>query len=158
MNEEQLLDLLSANHRPLLRYLYGTVRDHHLAEELTQETMLRAWRYRDSLVDDEAPTRAWLYRVAHNVAIDHLRRRRVLVVDPSTTEVSTVDPLDGLASRLDLRAALARLSTEQRSVLVEVYYRGATTMEAARALRIPHGTAKSRLFCGLRRLRSTLAA
>lgn len=157
MNREQLLDLLAANHRPLLRYLWGIVRDRHVAEELTQETMLRAWRYRDSLADDGALARGWLYRVAHNVAIDELRRR-VPVVELASEHVSAVDPLDGLASRLDLRAALTRLSEEQRSVLIEVYFRGATTMEAAQALHIPHNTAKSRLFYGLRRLRSALAA
>lgn len=157
MNRERLLDLLAANHRPLLRYLYGIVRDRHVAEELTQETMLRAWRYRDSLADNEALARGWLYRVAHNAAIDELRRR-VPAVDLSAAQLSDVDPLDGLASRLDLRAALAGLSEAQRSVLFEVYYRGATTMEAAQTLRIPHNTVKSRLFYGLRRLRTALAA
>jgi RNA polymerase sigma-70 factor (ECF subfamily) len=158
MNRERLLRLLADNHRPLKNYLRGIVGEPHNAEELAQETMLRAWCHRDRLEDDEQLARGWLYRVAHNIAIDELRRKRVQTVELTADPPATTDAMERLLNRLDLAAALALLSEEQRSVLIEVFFHGATATEAADTLQIPYGTAKSRLFHGLRRLRTSLAA
>jgi RNA polymerase sigma-70 factor (ECF subfamily) len=147
---------------PLLRYVWRLTGDRHRGEDIVQETLLRAWLHADRLADDEAMVRSWLFRVAHNVAVDDLRHRRSRPAEVEDTEPagphSYADPSDGLLTRLAVHQALATLAPEHRSVLVEVFYRGLSTAEAARLLHIPHGTAKSRLFYGLRKLRATLTA
>jgi RNA polymerase sigma-70 factor (ECF subfamily) len=146
---------------PLLRYVWRLTGDRHRGEDIVQETLLRAWLHADRLADNEAMVRSWLFRVAHNVAVDDLRQRRSrpaeVDVEPAGPQ-AYADPSDGLLTRLAVDQALATLAPEQRSVLVEVLYRGLSTAEAAQRLRIPHGTAKSRLFYGLRKLRATLTA
>lgn len=157
-----LADRLYASERAsLLRYLSGVVGDVHHGEELVQEVMLRAFLHADRLRDNQDEVRAWLFRVARNIAIDELRRRRARPVpapldDPDHTAGTGPDPTERLLTHITLRQALARLTEEHRSVLVEVFFRGATTAEAAQALHIPHGTVKSRLYYGLRRLRACL--
>jgi RNA polymerase sigma-70 factor (ECF subfamily) len=144
---------------PLLRYVSRLTGDRQRAEDIVQETLLRAWLHAGQLRDDEAAVRAWLFRVAHNVTVDELRYRRARPADvvPEPPEgVPEADHSDRLVARLAMGQALARLAPEHRSVLVEVFYGGHSTAEAAQRLRIPHGTAKSRLFYGLRKLRATL--
>src|SRR5262249_59268768 len=68
------------------------------------------------------------------------------------------DVSERVLTRVDLDRALQRLSPEHRGVLVAIFYLNRTTTEAADILRIPHGTAKSRLYYGLRHLRASLAA
>lgn len=151
--------LYSRHAGALLRYACRLTGDRHRGEDIVQETLLRAWLHAEQLRDDEAAVRAWLFRVAHNIAVDELRYLRARPAD------TVPEPPDGtphgdhsedLVNRLTLGQALGRLAPEHRSVLVEVYYRGHSTAEAAQRLRIPHGTVKSRLFYGLRKLRATM--
>jgi RNA polymerase sigma-70 factor (ECF subfamily) len=165
---EELATELYAQYAGSLRtYAQRLTGDRQRGEDVAQETLLKAWLYADRLVDSEAGRRAWLFRVAHNMAIDDVRHRRsrpaeVLTEAPaegpawSTVKAAEPDGTDDLLSTLEMTRALAGLSEEHRSVLVEIFYRGSTTREAARALRIPHGTAKSRLHYGLRHLRARL--
>ena len=154
-------ETLYAEHAgPLLRYASHLTGDRQRAEDIVQETLLRAWLHAEQLRDDRAAVRAWLYRVAHNVAVDELRYRQARpadVVPEPPDGTPEADHSDGLVTRLTIGEALAGLTPEHRSVLVEVFYGGRSTAEAAQRLRIPHGTAKSRLFYGLRKLRATLA-
>ena len=89
------------------------------------------------------------------IVIDEVRHRRArpqeVYVDIPITGVG--DGTDRLLSRMEMMKQLRRLSPEHRTILVEVFYRGSTTKEAADELKIPHGTAKSRLHYGLRHLR-----
>jgi RNA polymerase sigma-70 factor (ECF subfamily) len=154
-------ELLYTEHAgPLLRYVCRlTGGDRQRAEDIVQETLLRAWLYSEHLRDDKAAVRSWLFRVAHNVTVDELRYRQARPADvvPELPDgVPQADHSDRLVTRLAVGAALAGLTPEHRSVLVEVFYGGHSTAEAAQRLRIPHGTAKSRLFYGLRKLRDTL--
>jgi RNA polymerase sigma-70 factor (ECF subfamily) len=143
----------------LLRYVSRLTGDVHRAEDIVQETLLRAWLRAGTLRDDPVAVRSWLFRVAHNVAIDELRYRRARPVDvvPEIPDCGQVaDPSDGLVNRITMNQALTALPPEHRSVLVEIFYGGRSTAEAAQRLHIPHGTAKSRLFYGLRKLRDDL--
>jgi len=155
------LEMLYAAHAgPLLRYASKLTGDRHHGEDIVQETLLRAWLHAERLRDDDAAVRSWLFRVAHNVAVDELRSRqarpaKVVPEPPDRTPES--DHSDRLVNRIALTQALADLAPEHRSVLVLVFYRGHSTAEAARRLRIPHGTAKSRLFYGLRKLRASMS-
>jgi RNA polymerase sigma-70 factor, ECF subfamily len=151
--------------RPLLSYIYRIMGEAQSSEDIIQETLLRAWLHREHLIRDDAAIRAWLFRVAHNLAIDELRRRRVrpvelmgpaeLSAEPSGS-LACSDLTDQLLSRMEVHRALASLSPEHRGVLLEVFYGGLTTSEAAQVLKIPSGTAKSRLYYALRHMRAAL--
>ena len=141
--------------KALRHFTYQLTGHQQRAEDLFQETILRAWLHADKLLDNAASQRAWLFRVARNIVIDEVRHRRArpqeVYVDIPITGVG--DGTDRLLSRMEMMKQLRRLPPEHRTILVEVFYRGSTTKEAADELKIPHGTAKSRLHYGLRHLR-----
>ena len=135
------------------------LRDAELAEDATQDTLVRAWRDLPSLRDVERFD-AWLYRLLVNACNDVGRRRRrwraeITVV---STEPSELDRATELADRDELERGLRRLTDAQRTVLVLSFYIGLSPGEMAAALDIPVGTAKSRLHYAIDALRAALAA
>jgi len=154
---------LYAEHGPALLRVAAALTggDHGRAEDLVQETMLRAWAHRSNLYIQDRSPRAWLITTARRLAIDAHRARRAR---PQEAELDEYLALAG-GQRADtgidesgVRAAIATLPGPQRQVLTEVYYRDRSVAETARILQIPPGTVKSRAFYGLRALRHTLAA
>jgi RNA polymerase sigma-70 factor, ECF subfamily len=143
--------------------LHGYVRrfcpDRASADDIVQETFIRAWRHLPQLTADDRPIRPWLFRVARNLLTDADRaaRARPITVPASSAEEEGDD--SGLGQVLDRQlvcGALQRLSPAHRSVLVETFYHGSTTATVARQLGIPHGTARSRLHYALHALRQHL--
>lgn len=136
-----------------------TGHDRGAAEDLVQETLLRAWRRPDALDASRGPLRPWLLTVARRVAIDQHRARsaRPREVDDSSLASRGVE--DGIDAVLDgwlVADALTALTREHREALVQTYYAGRTVAEAAAVLGIPPGTVKSRVFYGLRALKVAL--
>jgi RNA polymerase sigma-70 factor (ECF subfamily) len=135
------------------------LRDADLAEDATQDALVRAWRDLPTLRDAERFD-AWLYRLTVNVCADIGRRRRrwrseltIVPIEPAES-----DRAAELADRDQLERGLRRLSDAQRTILILTYYVGLTPSEAADVLDIPAGTAKSRLHYALDALRAALAA
>ena len=132
--------------------------DRGRAEDVVQETLLRAWRHREILGCPEPAVRAWLFKVARNIVIDQWRSPR------SRSETSVADVPDGrtddetdqLLLTWVVAEALTKLSPEHRSVLLECYYRGRPVAEAATRLGVPEGTVKSRTHYALRALKLAL--
>jgi RNA polymerase sigma-70 factor (ECF subfamily) len=158
--DELLLRALYARHaRPLLAYVERLVGgDRQRAEDVVQETLLRAWQHSGDLTVDGA--RPWLFTVARRLVIDGDRSRRTRPVDaPAETAVdmSTSDDVDVALDACLLADALRALSPAHRQVLVEGFYRGRTAQEIADHLNIPNGTVRSRMFYALRALRLALA-
>jgi RNA polymerase sigma-70 factor, ECF subfamily len=150
---------LYARHAVALRgYVERFCPDGASADDIVQETFIRAWRHLPELTGDGRPVRPWLFRVARNLLIDASRATRSR---PVTVQVQPPDEgLDdtGLNQVLDrqlVTGALRRLSPAHRAVLVEIFYRGDTVERAARQLGIPHGTARSRLHYALQALRTS---
>ncbi|HZN20110.1 MAG TPA: sigma-70 family RNA polymerase sigma factor [Micromonosporaceae bacterium] len=133
--------------------------DRQRAEDLVQETLLRAWRHPEALDPERGSVRAWLFTTARHLAIDFWRRRSVRVSEVVTDvlpEPSTVDETDRAVEAWTVAEALARLSPAHREVLLECFYRGRSVAEAAARLGVPPGTVKSRTHYALRSLRLAL--
>jgi RNA polymerase sigma-70 factor (ECF subfamily) len=128
------------------------------AEDVTQETFLRAWRDLPGLREPER-FEAWLTRMLVHTSYDHLRRRRRR---PATVPWIVPDPVApeplGVEERERLELAFGRLSPEHRAVLALHFYRDLGAGEIAALLGVPEGTINSRLFYGTRALRAALEA
>jgi len=133
--------------------------DRSRAEDVVQETLLRAWRHRAVLEGSPASVRAWLFTVARNIVIDDWRSHRdhaelpfAEVPDDRVQE----DGSDHLLLSWVVADALTRLSPDHQAVLLQCYYRGRPVAEAARRLGVPEGTVKSRTHYALRALKLAL--
>jgi RNA polymerase sigma-70 factor, ECF subfamily len=161
------LDRLMAEHaKPVLAYTTAILHDHHAAEDVVQETMLRAWQHR-RLDEATGSVRGWLLTVARNLAFDRLRsaasrheRLAPEAVDvPARAESDRADPAapDDLAEvvgqRAEVSELLAPLSPVHREVVAWTYLVGLDVRETARALGVPPGTVKSRRHYALSELR-----
>jgi RNA polymerase sigma-70 factor (ECF subfamily) len=135
------------------------LRDADLAQDATQEALVRAWRDLPSLREVERFD-AWLYRLTVRACSDtrkaRQRWRAELTVLPS--EPSELDRSADLADRDEIERALRRLSDTQRTILVLTFYLGFSPSDLATTLDIPVGTAKSRLHYAIEALRAALAA
>lgn len=135
--------------------------DRQWAEDLVQETFLRAWQHPPKLYPGRGPAKAWLYTTARRIAIDDWRRRSARVGEVYTEtmpELPTADHADRAVESWLVTEALSRLSPAHREVLFECFYRGRSVAEAARRLGVPPGTVKSRTHYALSCLRAELAA
>src|SRR4051794_2277826 len=137
--------LYDAHAKPLYRFLLRlTFGERSLAEDLLQETLLRAWRNLDGLAADVETLRPWLFTVARRIAIDAARARQARPAEIGVVDLSLLpardDAIERLLAEQTVRRALASISPEHRAVLVEIYYRGRSSSEAAALLGIPEGT------------------
>jgi RNA polymerase sigma-70 factor (ECF subfamily) len=151
--------LYSGHARALHAYVGQFCPDRASADDIVQETFIRAWRHLPQLSADDRPVRPWLFRVARNLLIDANRAaqaRPMTVPEPPAGEAGTDSGLEEVLDRELVSAALAHLSPAHQSVLVETFYRGGTMATVARELGIPHGTARSRLHYALDALRQQL--
>ena len=143
----------------LLTYVESITHDRQAAEDIVQETILRAWRRAGALVRDGRPLRPWLMTVAHNLAVDRQRRASTVREQGSSDTlegIAGVDTLDRALDAWQLADALRRLSPDHRDAVVELYFRGRSVNEAATALGVPPGTVKSRTYYALRALKLIL--
>jgi RNA polymerase sigma-70 factor, ECF subfamily len=160
--EAALMKALYDEHAAVLwRYALRLTGDASQAEDVVQETLLRAWQHPEVVGDTERSARAWLFTVARNMIIDDRRSARYRNVVGSTDqagapEQSTPDEVNAALDRLLIADAMAQLSAEHRAVIERSYYRGWTTAQIAADLEIAEGTVKSRLHYAVRALRLTL--
>src|SRR6266568_952146 len=156
---DAFLRSLYAEHSVAVRaYVRRMLSDQHQAEDVVQETMLRAWRKSHQLSPERGSIGGWLLRVAHNIAVDRLRAKRVRVEEveeckAGVENLSIADHAEKTVNSLLVARAVATLTPNHRAVLQEVYFSDRTCSEAAVVLGIPEGTVKSRLYHALRRLR-----
>lgn len=146
------------------RTAYGLTGDPGAAEEILQDTFIRAYRHRASLRTDVSPV-PWLHRVALNLCYSRLGRRRLKVepIGETTTELrdAGLEPAEHAEReelRRSIRTGVAALPPKHQSVVVLYYLHGMSLVETAEALGIALGTVKSRLHYALRALRDHLAA
>lgn len=159
-DDAALLRALHDEHgQALWSYVVGlTNGDRAKAQDVVQETMLRAWRNPQVLSQATGSARGWLFTVAKRIVIDEwrtARARRERVTD-SAPEQSVPDATDHALDHHLVIAAMQHLSPEHRAVLHECYFRGSSVTQAVTALGVPAGTIKSRTHYALRALRLAL--
>jgi len=155
---DALRALADAHSGAVWRYVVHLTGDRAGADDVVQETLLRAWRTPAILAQAPESTRSWMFTVARHLVIDDVRsarKRHELTVDEVPERVQR-DHTDALFETLLVEEALAGLGLEHRSVVVHAYYGGRSIDEVAHELGIPEGTVKSRLHYGLRALRLAL--
>jgi RNA polymerase sigma-70 factor (ECF subfamily) len=135
------------------------LRDTELAEDATQDALVRAWRDLPTLRDVERFD-AWLYRLIVRASADIGRHRRRWRAEVTLLSHEPVEPdrTSALADRDQLERGLRRLTDGQQTILILTFYVGLSPSETADALDIPVGTAKSRLHYAIEALRAALAA
>ena len=155
-------EIFAKHHGEIYAYLIRMVRDPELAADLTQDAFVKAYRAYDTLEKSEN-ARAWLYQIAHRVALDHIRRQKIVRFLPWTGESRGAVPSAEhlvMETRLsgDLQRALERMPERQRAALLLAELHDLTGLELAAALGVSHVAARALLTRARESLRQALAA
>ena len=165
LDDEAGLRAAYAAHGPeLYRFALRALGDAGAAEEVVQDTFVRAWRAADRYDPLLSSLRVWLFAITRNAVIDHARVRRarpwqrsvIDLRDEPDTGGAVADPTDEVLRGWLVEEALRRLTEDHRQVIVETYLRDRSHEEVAAELGVPPGTLRSRLFYGLKALRVAL--
>ena len=147
-------------HLPHLRaFARMLARDRTLAEDLVQETMVRAWLEAGRLDLSGPSLMPWLTAVARRIVIDEHRRKRArpaVAGENSVADTPVDDDTAATVLRVAVTAAMRELTSSHRQALNETILRDQTANQAAKALGIPVGTVKSRVHYALRVLEVVL--
>lgn len=157
--DEALRAVYAAHGPELYRFARRSLGDAGLAEEAVQEAFVRAWRASASYDPARSSQRTWLFAILRNVVIDLARARRVrppIAVAAHADAESADDDIDRVLTTWQVEAALAAVDDDHRRALVEVHWRGRPYAEVAVDLGVPAGTVKSRVYYGLRAMRTAL--
>jgi RNA polymerase sigma-70 factor (ECF subfamily) len=165
LHSEELRAAVSDTGGVVRRFLFGMCGDWHVAEDLAQESLLKAWRSRASF-NGRSNVRTWVFTIARNAWIDYLRRQRTRGVeetmDQATATASTapgpVASASGREFTTQMALAMTSLPPEQREALAMRESDGLTFIEIARLLDLPVATVKSRVRYALTKLANELRA
>jgi RNA polymerase sigma-70 factor (ECF subfamily) len=153
--------LFAKHHGEIYGYLVRMLRDGELAADLTQDAFVKAYKAYDTLEKDEN-ARAWLYQIAHRVALDELRRRKIVRMIPWSGEARGAAPsAEHLAMNAQLSGplerALAQIPERQRAALLLAELHDLTGLELAAAMGVSHVAARAILTRARESLRRALA-
>lgn len=154
--------LFAKHHGEIYAYLVRMLRDGELAADLTQDAFVKAYKAYDTLERDEN-ARAWLYQIAHRVALDEIRHRKIVRMVPWSGESRGASPsAERLAMDLQLSGplerALAKIPERQRAALLMAEVHDLSGLELAAAMGVSHVAARAILTRARESLRRALAA
>lgn len=154
-----LVDRYLARLRQFAMRLLGNADD---ADDVVQETFLRVWQRARTWEPGRVQLTTWLHRIAHNLCIDRIRRRRHTIEYDDSQSDDAPSQLESEAAAAELSdrvsAALAALQERQRTALLLCHYQGLTNRQAAEILEISVEALESLLARGRRRMRQILGA
>lgn len=155
---EALTALLTRYEGPLFHFLLGILRDHHLAEDVLQETFVRALERLEGVDPDHL--RGWLFTVAYHQAMLCKRKQKNRPAQTSAESVDAATPQPGPLQAAEMQDDLGRmrrllnlLPAPQREVICQRVYQGKRFREIAADLNCPLNTTLARMHEGLKRLR-----
>ena len=164
-DEDAFRILVEMHQSKVYHLLLGMVRDEDQAQELTQETFVKAWKGLLSFRGDSTVW-TWLYRIAYHTALDYLRKKKrqadlVFIEDncgelPDGAENEPLSIVIKQDKEEDLHQALTQLSFSQRAVLILYYFQGLSYREIAAVTRRPLGTIRADLHRGKGKLRKMI--
>ena len=159
-DDDGLRAAYAAHGRELYRFALRGLGDAGAAQDVVQETFLRAWRVADRYDENRASLRVWLFAIARNAIIDRSRAAAVRPWDsdvhsPPTEDLATTapDPTSRLLDSWLIEEALGCISAEHQEAIVETHLKERPHREVAAELGIPVGTLRSRIFYALKSLR-----
>ena len=143
----------------IFRFLFVHVRDRDLAEDLTADTFMRAWKAIDRF--DFSQPRPWLYKIARNLLNDHWRKHHTEQL-PEDFEVASddIDLNEGLERQFTqrrVRSAVARLSEPMKSVVILRFISGYSARQTAQSLELSESNVRVIQYRALKRLRGYLS-
>ena len=148
----------------LYRFVLRGLGDEMAAQDVTQETFVKAWRAADRYDAELSSLRGWLFGIARNTMIDHARAAQARpwqgrLVDQSTAEdlaAPMADPTDKIAEQWAIEEGLRRISEDHRVAIVQTHLLERPYDEVSAELGVPVGTLRSRVFYGLKALRTAM--
>ena len=157
-DEELTTALYTKHYAVLLGFICRYVQDRYKAEDLVQETLLRARRNIDRLDTEPGRTRSYLLAIGRNVVTNAWRaeqcRPRMVTDEAAVAAVPSADTVNQLVEGWLIGEALKRISRDHQAVVRTIYYEGRSVADAARQLSVPEGTVKSRAYDAVRALRT----
>lgn len=151
-----LEEIIRSHGRAMYRTAKAIVIDHHLAEDVVQDSLIKVWRNLDTF-RGESSFRGWVLAITHNTAVSHLRRIRDSAVDLADVPVSR-DEHGAAETRTDISEGLASLDGLSRAIVVLCDVEGLSYAETAGVLGVSEAVVRSRLFRARRRLIEFLGA
>lgn len=161
-NSSAIVALYEQNKQQVYQYLYYQLGDMHTAEDLTTEVFIRAIQHLHRFRSGEGTVKAWLLRIARNLAIDHLRKERgklsVALLDEYCDHALSPQQVAERTLSVDvLRTALHTLTNEQRDVIVLRFIDGLSIAETAQVMNKTESAIKNLQLRGLKALQRLLA-
>ena len=154
--------LVQRYHARLYNFVRSMVRNDELAEDITQESFVKAY-FSLGKLQNPGSFKSWLFRIANNNTLDYLRKKRPQIVDVEEniheTYIDEHSPEHDAVARdrtRHIRAALAQLKPDQRAILVMCDLQGFSYQEISEMLKIPFGTVQSRIFYARKKLKEHL--
>lgn len=152
--DDSVRAMVSQHGPAVYRLALSIVRDAALAEDVAQETFIKAWQGRATYRGD-APLRHWLLRIAHNVAVSTLRTVHEEAQDPQCLREQNAPGVESVVeNRMAIHEALARLDALSRAIMVLREIEGLSYAEIGDVLGLPLPTVKTRLFRARARLKT----
>jgi RNA polymerase sigma-70 factor, ECF subfamily len=160
-NEAQLVALYEEYFDKIARYVYVHIGDRSESEDIASEVFLKALKSIKTYRDTGLPMQAWLFKIAHNLVVDHLRKvSRIKTVPIDTVEIiDKQDPIEAVERKIEMEkvgAAMVELTEEQREVLRLRFFGGLTSREAADVLQKSDGAVREMQRAALEKLRQIL--
>ena len=161
-NEAQLAELYEEYYDRITRYAYVHIGDRNDAEDIAGETFLRALKTLDSYQERGVPMQAWLFKIAHNLIVDYLRKKtkiKIQAIDISPL-ADDEDPTVMVEKKVQLekvKKAMINLTDDQREVIGLRFLGGMTSREVAQVMNKNDGAVREMQRAAIEKLRNILA-